>query len=223
VNETEEQQIEAMKAWWKENGRSIIIGVIIGCSLILAWQWWNKWQTNQKQHASSLFQTLTSEVEKNQWPKAEQTAQKLIADYDNSPYASSAAMIMAKSAISRQQYDQARKHLKWIVKQKQHEGLDIIANLYLAKLMLAENQPQKAYEILKKNKFEGFESLQQELLGDTLIRLNKVSEARQAYQQALTSTTLPSQDVNLLQMKLENLMLTQPSMEKRDEQTQAHQ
>ena len=32
---TEEQQIDAIKQWWKENGSSIVTGVVLGLAVLL--------------------------------------------------------------------------------------------------------------------------------------------------------------------------------------------
>ncbi|MEW8396328.1 MAG: tetratricopeptide repeat protein, partial [Candidatus Thiodiazotropha sp.] len=36
--QTEEEQVEAIKRWWKENGTSVIAGLVIGLGGIFGWQ-----------------------------------------------------------------------------------------------------------------------------------------------------------------------------------------
>lgn len=37
---TEEEQVEALKKWWKENGTAVIVGVVIGISAVVGfWKW----------------------------------------------------------------------------------------------------------------------------------------------------------------------------------------
>ena len=38
VYNTEEEQVEAIKKWWNENGKSIITGIIIGVIAIFGWR-----------------------------------------------------------------------------------------------------------------------------------------------------------------------------------------
>ena len=38
VYKTEEEQVEAIKKWWQENGKSIIAGVVIGITAIFGWR-----------------------------------------------------------------------------------------------------------------------------------------------------------------------------------------
>ena len=37
----EEEQIEAIRNWWKENGRSVIAGAVLGLAAIFGWQGWH--------------------------------------------------------------------------------------------------------------------------------------------------------------------------------------
>ena len=50
--ETEEQQVEALKEWWAENGRAIIAGVVLGGVVIGGWGWWQSHRENQAVAAS---------------------------------------------------------------------------------------------------------------------------------------------------------------------------
>ena len=48
---TEEEQVERLKQWWKENGRSIIAGVVIGLGVFGSWQGWRAYQIQQAEAA----------------------------------------------------------------------------------------------------------------------------------------------------------------------------
>ena len=39
--ETEEQQVEALKDWWKQNGLAVIGGAVLGVSALIGWRGWN--------------------------------------------------------------------------------------------------------------------------------------------------------------------------------------
>ena len=36
--ETEEQQVEAIKKWWKANGNTLIIGAVVGLAGLWGWR-----------------------------------------------------------------------------------------------------------------------------------------------------------------------------------------
>ena len=55
IYETEEAQVEALKRWWKENGQSTIIGLVLGITIILGWNFWQEHKKNQAEQASIAF------------------------------------------------------------------------------------------------------------------------------------------------------------------------
>ena len=55
---TEEEQIEAFKAWWKKNGVMLIVAVAVAASSYFGWQAWKNSQANYTSEASALYQNL---------------------------------------------------------------------------------------------------------------------------------------------------------------------
>ncbi|WP_350668795.1 tetratricopeptide repeat protein, partial [Pseudoalteromonas sp. 69-MNA-CIBAN-0232] len=53
---TEEEQIEAFKAWWKKNGVMLIVAVAIAAGGYFGWQAWKNGQANYTSEASALYQ-----------------------------------------------------------------------------------------------------------------------------------------------------------------------
>ena len=49
---TEEQQVEAIKRFWKENGVAIIIGAALGLSALWGWRYYSESQIIAKEAAS---------------------------------------------------------------------------------------------------------------------------------------------------------------------------
>ncbi|MEX2327847.1 MAG: tetratricopeptide repeat protein, partial [Pseudomonadales bacterium] len=39
--ETDEEQIEAIKKWWDENGKSILIGIVLALGGVFGYQAWD--------------------------------------------------------------------------------------------------------------------------------------------------------------------------------------
>jgi predicted negative regulator of RcsB-dependent stress response len=91
---TEEEQVEALKKWWSENGKSLIVTLVV---VLTGYFGWNGYQENQRaqgEAASSIYQQLVNKATK---PLAEQTeadkteletvAAQLKAEFPNSLYA----------------------------------------------------------------------------------------------------------------------------------------
>ena len=59
---SEKEQIDAMRSWWKENGRFVISGIVLGVVILVSW---NRWQAHRETtglEASELFETLAVDV-----------------------------------------------------------------------------------------------------------------------------------------------------------------
>ena len=63
--ETEEQQVEALKNWWKENGTAVITGAALGIAALSGWRGWEWYQEKQAKEASDMFANVQEAVIKN--------------------------------------------------------------------------------------------------------------------------------------------------------------
>jgi predicted negative regulator of RcsB-dependent stress response len=63
IYETEEEQLDAVKRWWKENGQSTIIGLVLGVAVILGWNYWQSHKKAQSEQASAIYSQLIQAIE----------------------------------------------------------------------------------------------------------------------------------------------------------------
>ena len=56
VYNSEEQQVEAIKSWWQENGKSIIAGVVIGFVGLFGWRYYNSYVKEQSEVSAAEYQ-----------------------------------------------------------------------------------------------------------------------------------------------------------------------
>ena len=52
------EQGERVQQWLRQNGLSIVIGIVIGLVAIFGWQQWRNHQATREMEASSLYQQL---------------------------------------------------------------------------------------------------------------------------------------------------------------------
>ena len=106
--QTDEEQVEAIKKWWKENGRSVVGGLVLGFAVIGGWQGWQGYQRSQGENASLVFDSMRQAVLTKNFDKALEDGKRLIGEYGGSAYASLAAMELAKLAYQRGEKSVAR-------------------------------------------------------------------------------------------------------------------
>ncbi len=200
--ETEQEQLEAIKKWWKDNGSSIFIGVVVGIGLLFGWRWWNTYTDQQGQLASRLYETMQTSVANKELENAENITAKLLSDHSNSPYAILAALNMARQDIIKKDLASAHIRLQWILDQDiKLEELQHIARLHKAKLFLSEQKVAEAKKLISNIEVGKFKSSYAELTGDIAIIENETDKARIAYAEALDA----DKTRQLVQMKLDNL------------------
>ena len=90
--ESEDQQVEELKKWWKDNGRSIVIGVVLGIGGVGGWVGWKHHTETTAESASTLYSRLVNTAALENHAEVVQQTNALIADYPDQAYAALAAM-----------------------------------------------------------------------------------------------------------------------------------
>lgn len=188
MHETEEQQVEALKKWWKDNGSSIITGVLLGLALLFGGKSWFAYQERVAENASNLYATMLVALDNDEEAVVNEKAGTLIADYSGTPYAALAALALAKLKLERGELEAAHAQLQWALDNTGSDVLREIVRLRLARVMLAEEDPAAAQALLDQEAGQAagaFAPLYRELRGDIEAARGNPAAARAAYEQAL--------------------------------------
>lgn len=200
--QTEEQQVEALKSWWKENGRSVIVGVVVGVSAIFGWKAWQNQIHTQAEQASNIYEQILVANEKGESDAVSKLSQQLIEGYSDSAYAEYASLFLAKQQVLAGETVKAKEQLNSLVSQSKHEDIVHLARVRLAQLLLDENNPAGVVQLLSPVDSGSFSVLYDELLGDAYVMTGETEKARLAYQKALLK---PTRNSGLIQLKLDDL------------------
>ena len=200
---TDEEQAEALKKWWNENGKFIIAGVVIGIGAIFGWRGYNTHMAQQAVEASVLYEQMIIASREDDSENVAVYANRILENYKSSTYATFATLMLAKQAAETGELDEAETHLRWVLNNSSQEEFEHVARLRLARVLIAGEKLDQADKTLKVSNTGDFSSRYEELRGDILVKQNRVDEARQAYEKALAN----SADGNnpILQMKLDDL------------------
>lgn len=183
----EDDELAAVKEWWRKNGLSLVIGVVAGVAAIAAWQGWQAWQEHQALQASQayseLLQVLASESVKPD--KLVTMVEQIQADFSDSPYAAHAGLRLAAYFVARGKPARARQALQWVVKHAKQAPLRHIARVRQARTLWAQGKSEAALDKLSHQHPPAFTSLYAELTGDIHAAAGNLAAARQAYRRAL--------------------------------------
>jgi len=181
----EQEQLAALRAWWKEHGGAIILGATLVLAAVGAWNAWTWYQRSQGAQAAVLYDTLQKAARANDLKTTRETAGAILENFPRSAYASLAALVSAKVQFQAGDLKTARAQLQWVIEHARSDEIRSIATLRLASVLLDDNEPDAALKILEAKPHPGFEALYASQRGDILATQKKRSEARAAYKAAL--------------------------------------
>ncbi len=199
---SEEEQVEALKKWWKENGRSVIIGVVIGLGAVFGWQAWSLHQQQIAEQASHRFAQLQFAMQAGNYDAVEKQAELLATDHADSSYTLFAALYKAKIKQERGDNSGAQEELEWLLANTDEPEIQQIARLRLVRLLLEINDTEKAATVLAQAGDDNYAGEIAALNGDLASMQGDSEAARKAYQEALEKGV---NDANLVLMKLDDL------------------
>ena len=200
--ETEEQQVEALKKWWQENGRYLIAGVVLGLGILFGWNSWKDHRETQGKAASDLYSQMIGAVESSALEDAMAFEEKLLQDYDGTPYAALGALAMAKIYVEQNNLVEAEAKLRWTMDNSNEQELQEISRLRLAQVLIAAEKYDDALSMLSTELPASYVSLAEELRGDAFRAQGNLDEARAAYDKALLTAGGRSE---YLQLKRDSL------------------
>lgn len=205
--ETEEEQVEKLKKWLKENGLSIVAGIVIGVGGLSGYRYWEHLQQVEAERASSHFTQMIEALEKGNKDDLQTHAQTLIDEYSSTDYAIMAQLALAKNYQSSGEYEKAEETLRQLVGSVGQEPLGFLARTRLASLQMQQQQYEQAISTLEAEYPPQFAAQVDELRGDILRLQGKAAEAMDAYRKAQQAVPGPA-DIQFLKQKIEDLGIT---------------
>lgn len=203
--DSEEEQLEALQKWWKENGRAVVVGVVLGLGGVFGWQSWVAHVDRRGEAASIEYQKLADTALREDHAGAVAQAEVLVAEFPKTAYAALASLIAARSAFESDQVDEARRHLQWVIDNATRTGLRDVARLRLARIELDAAELDRAAAHLGAIEAPGLESLVEEVRGDLSMARGDADSARTAYTAALDARGNTPSGRTRVQMKLDDL------------------
>ncbi|MCE2596769.1 tetratricopeptide repeat protein [Motilimonas cestriensis] len=203
--ETEEQQVDAIKNWWKENGTAVIFGTVIGLGSLWGWRFYNEQKIANQEQASQAYTQAMTTLEAGSEDAISSTQAFIDSNADNN-YGALAALMLAKVAVDKGDFELALSQLAWVKKNKVSEVLLPTVNLRLARVQTELKQFDAALATLAEIKDDAFKAKAEEAKGDILLLQGNAQKARAAYQAAVLAggnTGNPA-----LQIKLDDLAET---------------
>jgi len=208
VDETlsEKEQIDEMRAWWKENGSYVIAGLLLGIGSIFGFNQWKSSQLNTQLEASALFELLVDEVAENRLEPAEVIATDIYTDYAETVYADEARLAMARVYMGQGRDEDAAAVLRDLLSDGNNKDIKQVGRIRLAKVLLYQGKADEVLTLLEGQASSGFVARFNEVIGDAYFAKGQYQDAEAAYQAALADPNAAQVlDSALVQMKIFDL------------------
>lgn len=185
---TEEEQIQAIKDWWKKNGSSLLIGIGAALAIVFGWQAWQNHQAQQRTEAANQFANLlnafSDQADETSGETVAFVAQTLRDEYTDSAYAVYGNLILARQQMMQDNDPAAAiESLQWALeKSGEHQALALVIRNRLARAQFSAGQLDQALATIEAaGSADAFDAIFSELRGDILLAQGDRDGAREAY------------------------------------------
>ena len=211
---TEEEQIETIKRWWRENWLSVVVPIALAICAYTGWNFWADYKTHQAREASAVYTELVGILEESSFAspmddEKKSRARELITQldaYKGSLYSDLGDFIAARLAVEAEDLAEAEKRLRGVMNGGANEAIRDTARARLARVLVSQGETEQALALLEGAKgVPAFLAMYAEIRGDAYVAQSKLADANTAYQEAITQ--LPADQFarrSLIQFKLDS-------------------
>jgi predicted negative regulator of RcsB-dependent stress response len=200
----EQDQLDALKSWWKANGNKVLIIAGLVIAGVIGYQGWKQYQAKQSAEASARFMEL-GDASPTDVKTIQSISAEIIEKYPSTPYAARAALLAAKANYAAKDVDSAVSQTEWAYKNATEESVRSLAQLQLAGLKFEQKKYDDALKLVNEKHEASFDALFADLKGDILVAQGNKAEAKSAYEDAVKKFEFGSRYARYTQHKLEAL------------------
>jgi|TARA_B110000967_G_scaffold172522_1_gene183606 predicted negative regulator of RcsB-dependent stress response len=219
LDTSEEEQVEKIQTFFRQNGWFLAIGLVFVLGGNFGYRSWEDQKRSAADAASDAFSTFQtaareSAADADQRSAAISLGDAFMADHSDTNYAVLAGLQVAKLHFGSGKLSEAESALRTI-KGSASEQLLPLVQIRLARLLGAQDRPEEGLTLLAEPmQWAGFTAARHEAEGDLLYQLDRLDEARQAYQLAVN--TAGEDGLPGLTMKVEDLTFAAAAVDQAD-------
>lgn len=203
--ETEEQQVEAIKKWWKANGNTLIIAAVVGLAGLWGWRFYNDSVISKQEATSQAYSDMLVKFEAQDEGQRLEIVRAFAAENTDNSYGVLASLLLAKEAIAEKNYELAKTQLMQLQSQNSYQPLDALINLRLARVQSELSEYAAALTTLALIEEKQFLAKAYQLKGSIYLKQGEVEKARSAFQDAINVSQ--GRVDSVLQLQFDDLAL----------------
>lgn len=200
--ETEEQQAEAVKKWFKEYGLTIVLGLVIGLGGVFGYRHYDTEKELGYMQASVAYNEVLGSLEDKDAFAAKVV--EYINEHGANVYSNLLVLQQAKFAIDDKDLAKAESLLANVMSQANHTIIEHTARLRLVRVMIALEKYEQALTTIAGATGEAYNYSYELLRGDVWLARGDKEKAKDAYEKAKTlseqSPVHPDLDILLAEL-----------------------
>ncbi|KTD19377.1 YfgM family protein [Legionella israelensis] len=217
---TEEEQIEAIKKWWKRYSTLITVMISVILLAIAGYRYWSWHQQKVLLQASNTYEQMMLAFSHQNDKAVKSFANQLIKNYKNTVYADVAHLTLAKLLIKNNKLNLAKDELYKVVENSKINALKQLARLRQARILLQQKSYDKALAELKIIDDSAYLAIINELKGDLFAATGKYQKAIESYRLAMDESKDSGTSNLFLEMKTNEVASMTQSFNEKNERMQ---
>jgi len=197
----EQEQIDALKAFWAKYGNLIMWTLTLVLALFAAWTWWQKMERDKASVASTMYGELQSAAAAGDAKRAGQILGDMKSKAAKTTYTELGALLAAKTEVDKGDTADAIANLQWVAQNGNDENA-AVAHLRLAGLLADAKKYDDALKELALVKPASFAALVADRRGDIALAQGRKDAAVKDWKVAYEGLPETAQYRILVQAKL---------------------
>lgn len=183
----EQEQVDALKAFWKQYGALLTWALVIALGSYAAWNGWKAYERDRATKAGALFEELDKSLQAADLERAARVQTDLRERYPGTAWAAQGALTLSRAQFDGGKPDEALASLQWVMAHAESVELRALARLRAAGLHLDAGRHEEALKMLEPAELKGFEALAADRRGDVFQAQGKAAQAVEAYREAFNA------------------------------------
>lgn len=209
--ETEEQQAEAVKKWFREYGLTIALGLVLGLGGVYGYRYYDQYAEQGLASESAAYDLIIkAQADNSDEDKFIADADAYRTQYGSNAYSNLLGLKLAKIAVDNKDLEKAETELNRVVNEAAHKVIAHTARLRLVRVLIAQEKYEQGLTAIAASTDDAYQYSYELLRGDIWMARGDSAKAKAAYDKAKSLATDSPQhpDLDMLLSELASVEKT---------------
>ena len=186
--ETEEQQVEAIKGWWKANGNALVIGAVVALGGLWGWRYYSDSAVTSQENVSQVYSEMLVKYDAQSGDKDLTNIEAFAKANGGNSYGVLASLLLVKEAVAQKKYELAETQLLQLKSENSYQPFDAVINLRLARVQAQLGKNDAALMTLTEITDASFVAKANQIKGAIYVAQGDLAKARSSFEEAINES-----------------------------------